>query len=192
MEPAKQPFQFDDPRQERIHRRLKALVGQGPADFFEDACHLMHDPASLRTSSHLVSHSLREIESALRDVLESIGEREQRLQKSKNGEQNHKDEISAILRALHIPETDPVAAAWLRLPGYGLHARSHRNALTSARPADEDFRQFWNDMQWIFDVVLDKFETSYLAVYSLLDHTPPPLGRASRKSLRLSDVVVQR
>jgi hypothetical protein len=163
------PFQFDDPRQERIYRRLKVLVGQGPADFFEDACRLMHDPASLRTSSHLVSHSLREIESALRDVLESIGEREQRLQKSKNGEQNHKDEISAILRALHIPETDPVAAAWLGLPGYGLHARSHRNALTSARPADEDFRQFWNDMQAIFDVVLDKFETCYLAVYSLLD-----------------------
>lgn len=133
----------------------------------------MHDPVSLRTTSHLVSHSLREIESALRDVLETMAEREKRLQKSKKDGDNHKEEISAILRGLQIPETDPVAEAWLRLPGkdnsYGLNARAHRNALTSARPVDEDFRQFWNDMQGIFDVVLEKFETSYLGVYQFLD-----------------------
>lgn len=133
----------------------------------------MADPASLGTTSHLVSHLLREIEGALRDVLETLGEREQRLQKSKKDENNHKEEILAILRGLQIPETDPVAVAWLRLPGkgnsYGLGARAHRNALTSARPVDDDFRQFWNDMQGIFDVVLEKFETSYLGVYRFLD-----------------------
>ena len=173
MESSRQPFRFDDPRHERIYRRLRDFVGPGPADFFKDACRLMHDPASLGTTSHLVSHLLREIESALRDVLETMAEREQRLRKSKNGEQNHKEEISAILRGLQIPETDPVAGAWLRLPGkgnsYGLDARTHRNALTSARPVDEDFHQFWNEMQGIFDVVLEKFETSYLGVYQFLD-----------------------
>jgi len=102
-----------------------------------------------------------------------MAEREQRLQKSKKDGQNHRKEISAILRGLQIPETDPVAEAWLRLPGkgnsYGLDARAHRNALTSARPVDEDFRQFWNEMQGIVDVVLEKFETNYLGVYQFLD-----------------------
>src|SRR4029077_18223345 len=52
---------------------------------------------------------------------------------------------------------------------FGLDVRAHRKALMSARPVDEDFRQFWNDMQGIFDVVLEKFETSYLGVYQFLD-----------------------
>ncbi|MGD9726925.1 MAG: hypothetical protein AB7G68_16695 [Nitrospiraceae bacterium] len=133
----------------------------------------MSDSASLGTTSHLVSHLLREIEGALRDVLETLREREQRLKKSKKDGNSHKEEIMAILKGLQIPETDPVAAAWLCLPGqgnsYGLSARAHRNALMSARPVDDDFRQVWNDMQGIFDVVLEKFETSYLGVYNLLD-----------------------
>ena len=116
---------------------------------------------------------MREIESALRGVLETLGEREQRLQKSKKDDNNHKEEILAILRSLQIPETDPVALTWLRLPGkgnnYGLSARAHRNALMSTRPVDNDFRQFWNGMQGIFYVVLEKFETRYLAVYQILD-----------------------
>ena len=172
MEPARQPFRFEDPRQERIYRRLRDFVGPGPADFFEDACRLMHDPVSLRTTSHLVSHSLREIEGALRGVLETVSEREARL-KAKNSEAGHEDGIRGILRGLQILESDPVAEAWLGLAGkdnsYGLAARAHRNALASSRPVDEDFRQFWNDIQGIFDVVLDKFETSYLGVYSFLD-----------------------
>lgn len=173
MESSRQPFRFDDPRHERIYRRLRDFVGPCPADFFKDACQLMANPASLGTTSHLVSHLLREIESALRDVLETMTEREKRLQKSKKDGQNHKEEILVILRGLQIPETDPVVGAWLRLPGegnsYGFGARAHRNALTPARPVDDDFRQFWNEMQGVFDVVLDKFETSYLGVYQFLD-----------------------
>lgn len=190
MEPARHPFQFEDPRQVRIYRRLRDFVGPGPADFFKDACQLMSDPASLGTTSHLVSHLLREIEGALRDVLETLGEREQRLQKSKTDENDHKEEIFAILRGLQIPETDPVAVAWLRLPGkgnsYGLGARAHRNALTFARPVDDDFRQFWNDMQGIFDVVLEKFETRYLGVYQLLDQllAKPVPGQADVDKLK--------
>lgn len=169
MEP---PFKFDDPRQERIYRRLIALVGQGPADFFKDACRMMADSASLATTSHLVSHSLREVESALRAVLETVSEREARLSGKDSGD-GHENGIRGILRGLQIPESDPIAVAWLGLAGkgnsYGLATRAHRYALGSSRPVDGDFLQFWNEMQGIFDVVLDKFETSYLAVYSFLD-----------------------
>ena len=97
MEPSRQPFRFQDPRQERIYGRLRGLVGQGPADFFKDACQLMADPASLGTTSHLVSHCLREVESALCAVLETVSEREARL-KVKNSDNGHKNKGSTRFR----------------------------------------------------------------------------------------------
>jgi len=172
MEPARQPFRFDDPRHERIYRRLRDLVGPGPADFFKDACQLMADPASLGTTSHLVSHLLREVEGAFRGVLETVSEREARLQ-GKKSDAEHEDGIRGILRGMQIPESDPVAQAWLRLAGkdnsYGLAARAHRAALASPRPVDDAFRGIWNDIQGIFDVILGKFEISYLGVYQYLN-----------------------
>lgn len=64
-------FRFADPRQERIHRRL-LLIGPGPATFYKDACRLVPDDLLVESTTHLVAHLLREIESALRDVLEPI------------------------------------------------------------------------------------------------------------------------
>jgi hypothetical protein len=163
-------FRFEDPRQDRICRKLLHLVGPGPAAFYRDACRLMATNPLFETTTHLVSHLLREIESALRDVLESVAKRTEHLTK-KSG--SHKTEILAILTALEIPEADPIAQAWLRLPGgensYALHERAHRNALAPARIVDEDFHKFWNEMNAILDVVLEKFEVHYLVIFGFLD-----------------------
>ncbi|MBI3798116.1 MAG: hypothetical protein HY268_14265, partial [Deltaproteobacteria bacterium] len=106
-------FRLEDPRQERIYRKLVHLVGLGPAAFYRDACRLMATTPLFDTTTHLVSHLLRDIESALRDVLESVAARTERLtKKSGSGEENHKAEILAILAGLGIPETDLVAQAW--------------------------------------------------------------------------------
>src|SRR5687768_16625400 len=59
------PFTFHDPEQRRAHRLLHT-VGEGAADFFEDACRMLSRPEELRTTSHLVGHALREAESAVR------------------------------------------------------------------------------------------------------------------------------
>jgi len=67
------PFRFTDPRQERIYRRLRD-IGPGPAAFYRDACQLMESSAGLASTTHIIAHLLREVESALRDVLESIVE----------------------------------------------------------------------------------------------------------------------
>ena len=48
----------------------------------------MADSASLSTTSHLVSHSLREVEGALRGVLETVSEREARV-KGKKSDTGH-------------------------------------------------------------------------------------------------------
>jgi hypothetical protein len=58
-----------DPRRLRIGRRLRLLLGPGPAAHYHDACALVDDPRELHSTTHIVSHLLREIESALRDVL---------------------------------------------------------------------------------------------------------------------------
>src|SRR5262249_15547414 len=125
-------FKFGDPRQERIHRRL-GLVGPGPAAFYRDACRIMSEANSLASTTHLVAHLLREIESSIRDVLETVAEKP----KSKR---SHREEIRAILSALEIEETDPVAKGWLNLPGqdndYALHSRAHRDALSDPRTLD--------------------------------------------------------
>ena len=69
--------------------------------------------------------------------------------------------IKAILAALEIPETDPVATAWLDLVGrdneYALHSRAHRHHLSNPRSLDDEFRQFWNNIQTVLNRILEQF-----------------------------------
>lgn len=159
-------FHSTDPRQKRIHRRL-LLVGRGPASFYKDACRLMAAEVELESTSHLVAHLVREIESALRYVLEPAASRSEQLaEPSAGAEGGHKARIRTVLQSLSIPESDPVAKTWLAL---ALHARAHRSALAPARPLDEEFKRFWDQTQTIFDVVLVRFEERYLEYHRLLD-----------------------
>ena len=66
-----QPFRLRDSRQVRIHHRL-LLVSPGTASFYLDACRLMVTEPPFEATTHIVAHLLREIESSLRDVLESF------------------------------------------------------------------------------------------------------------------------
>lgn len=165
-------FQFEDPRQERIHGRL-LLVGPGPAAFYKDACRLMSEERLFVSTTHLVAHLLREIESGLRAVLETATDQTARLKKGANCDERHRDEIRAILTQLEIPETDAVCVAWLRLPGrdnsYGLASRAHRNALGAPRQVDVEFRRFWNEIETILDRVLEEFEEHYISWHKQID-----------------------
>src|SRR5437773_358430 len=112
-------FRFHDRRQKRIYERL-ALVGEGPAAFYRDACRIIATEPPFETTTHLVGHCLREIESALRSVLKpAVGNTTLSNGSKKNvtGEERHKHDITIILQGLDIPETDPIAQLWLRLPG---------------------------------------------------------------------------
>jgi hypothetical protein len=60
---------FASNRQELIHRRLEWLVGPGPAAFFKDACRLMDENMPLENTAHMAGHAMREVESALREVM---------------------------------------------------------------------------------------------------------------------------
>lgn len=184
------PFRFVDPRQARIYRRLQ-LVGSGPASFYLDACRLMAADPPVLSTTHLVAHCLREIESALRDVLEPVVEEQDSPEegggKRKSGGSTHESEIRAILRGLGIPETEPVAEAWLKLPGrdstYNLAGRAHRNSLDRPRPLDSEFQGLWTDIQNVLDAVLDKFEARYTDAHNLLDELLAK-GTPSNEDLR--------
>lgn len=165
-------FRFTDVRQQRIYRRLR-VVGPGPAAFFRDACRLMSLTPQLESTTHLVAHLLREIESAVRKgVLEPF--RQQAIQAGDQIEEgeNHRNQIVATLRALKIPEDHPVWEAWLRLAGRrddALAGRAHRDNLAAPRPLDAQFLKFWDDTQGVLEVVLDRFEAGYLQVHRALD-----------------------
>lgn len=166
-------------------------MGPGPASFYCDVCRILSAEPPLDATTHLVAHLLREIESALRDVLESGADRSERL--SKKGiadDDRHEDEIRVVLKGLSISETDPVAVAWLSLADKKRHlrlaARAHRDALAPPRPIDQDFRKFLGEMEVILDNVLERFESHYLAYLRLLDDllAKPSPTRTDAKVLR--------
>jgi hypothetical protein len=163
-EVTKPPFRFANPRQEEIHRRLMN-IGPGPAELYQDACRLMSERPPYASTSHLVSHLLREIDSALRDVLETGSDQ------AVEGKNGHEQSIKVVLKALEMPESDPVAQAWLRFAendDYALNKRAHRSAL-SVRPVDDEFMEMWNRMEIILDVALSKFQDRFLTWVQRID-----------------------
>lgn len=158
-----------DERQARIHRRL-SLIGPGPAAFFEDACVLMEGRLPIASTAHLVGHLLREIESSIRAVLKTAALSDDPDQSPND---KHRRQVQQVLAFLEVDEGDPVETAWLRLCNnadtYALHRLAHRDSLSPPRPVDDGFRAFWSEMLTLLDVILDRFETRYLALMPTLD-----------------------
>jgi hypothetical protein len=74
---------------------------------------------------------------------------------------------------LDISEDEPVAKAWLELPGrgdkHGLDSWAHRVDLSRTRPMSTEFRDLWNQFETILDVVLERFEVRYLKFHEVID-----------------------
>lgn len=64
-----EPFRFQTSRQKNLYIKLRRILGPGPATFYREACSLMVQPQQFESTTHLVAHLLREIESAVRHVL---------------------------------------------------------------------------------------------------------------------------
>ncbi len=93
--------------------------------------------------------------------------------KKQSQEDKHKRDIRFILKKLGISENESVARNWLGLAGRGnecsLHRRTHRQDLKEPRPLDEEFKDFWNDMEQILDILLDKFQASFLKTEQVIE-----------------------
>ena len=157
-------FQFTSAKQKRIYSRLQ-LLGRGPASFYFDACRLMSLEPPLFSTTHIVSHLLREIESAFRAIVISASGKTINVK----SQSKHRESIEIVLNFLEIPLNSEIGNMWLSLPDedYGLHARAHRAAL-AYRPANTEFTVFWEGMENVLDTVLLRFEEKYLSAHQLI------------------------
>ncbi len=135
----------EDPREARLLRRLQ-LLGPGPAAFYRDACRLMTAEPMIESITHVVGHLLRELESALRDVLKGPVDLK------------GKEAIGWILKKLEIHEDSPTAKTWMELE---LHKAAHRDNLRAPRPVGQDFQRTWEQVKQVLDIVLEHFEAHY-------------------------------
>ena len=159
-----------DGRRMRVTLRLRKLVGPGAADFFRDACALMDDPHRFLSTSHLVGHLIREIESSLRDVLQPLAKEAGTVGEmtKKDKDDKHKFEITSILSLLDIPLDNEVGKRWLSQAG-SYHAKAHRQALDAPRPLEASLGQFFDEFESILDYVLNRMEANYSWIFVRVD-----------------------
>lgn len=178
---------LSNPTQERVRDRLRRLVSEGSAYFFVDACEIVARRPPLKTTTHLVGHLIREVESALRQVLRTLPTAHQLLESSRaKGDQRHLAEVDAILAALKL-EQDDTARLWASFVGRsGWHQVAHRQNLRWPRRADEAFVARFDDFVDVLDVVLDAAEANYAQVTKALDELrrkPAPENAADVEAL---------
>ena len=167
QQPDWQPLALS-PRQESIAERLRNMIGEGPAAFFADACGLFSEIPPSRTVTHLVAHLLREVESAIRAVLQPPAG-----SGTRSGGDKHRASILAVLNELGISRDEPTAEFWLGMTGQdnpnGLAMRAHRPALEAPRPLDSAFTDLVNGFEELLDRLLQRFEARYVSVFTRLD-----------------------
>lgn len=172
----KKGFRFEDPRQARTYEKLSRLVGPGPAEFFRDACRLMAERGPYGSTTHLVGHLVREIESAIREMLRPIVTKAQIDDQATQQNESQKAAIKEILQALDISLDHPLAVKWLGLAG-GLHPRAHRRGLLPPRGVNDEYLEFWEDTQAVLAHLVARLETRFLKfeklMQEMLEHETP-------------------
>lgn len=155
-------------RQESIAAQLREMIGEGPAAFFSDACLILSRDPRPAAASHIVAHLLREVESAVRSVLQPPS-----VPKGPKGENGHQATIRAVLGELGVSADEPAAQFWLGLTGEGnpsgLAGRAHRSALDAPRPTDEEFTEFVNGVEELLDRLLKRFKARYVSIFTRMD-----------------------
>jgi hypothetical protein len=175
-----------DRRQAEIHQ-LMAVFGPTPAAFYADACRLLAGDFLLVSTTHLVGHLLRELESALRQVLRPMipAERAASLFARRGEEGHHTREIDAIATALGFPPGDEVRSLWNAL---GLHRVGHRGSQLGPRPVGDDFRAWWDGAQILLLRLGRRFEASFTASLPLIDELARKQHPTRRDGKKLQSV----
>ncbi|MCU1680184.1 MAG: hypothetical protein JWQ81_923 [Amycolatopsis sp.] len=150
-------------QQERLARRL-TLVGSGPAILYREACELMAEQPARPSATHLIGHLLREVESAVRSVLQPPGTEKL---------SGHVAKVQATLQAMGIDEEEPVSRFWMGIARADSPQRlvrwAHRNGLDAPHPADKEFLTVCAGMQALLERLMDEFEPKWAVVGQRLD-----------------------
>jgi hypothetical protein len=156
-------------KQQKIIKDLQ-ILGTGAQAFFQDALELF-DNGSIRTKQHLISHLMREIESALQEILRFIFPINVDLKKN-DSNQNHKFKIKQCLNVLNIAEDEPIAKFWLELGeqngDYNLAKLAHRDNLDYRRMS-KDFVLQWEGFENFLERILDRIKSVYFKFINKID-----------------------
>ena len=165
------------PRQQRVYDLLRRLISHGAAYFFADACEIVQRRSPYRTTTHIVGHLSREVESALRQVLRTLPDVARRLEPNgkkgrkgkKEDKEQHAKEVSAIIGSLRLEASD-VGTAWASFVGdESWHLDAHRDDLRFPRRPDDEFAARFELFTSVLDAVLDAAEAEYSAALAGLD-----------------------
>jgi hypothetical protein len=138
-------------RQLRIEQRLADLIGDGAAVFFRDALKFVSGEIEVESSSNVIWHYAREIESAVLTALNPLAPYDVIADR----EHQRVAQIDAIVAALELPADDPVIKKWRNT---SLHRFAHRKNLGPPRPFS---KASWDSWLAAIEVVLDQFEARY-------------------------------
>lgn len=100
----------------------------------------MNGEVVLDAATHTVAHYLREVDSAIRTVLEPMVERKRRVEIEAMKKGKHQAWIAEMVVVLGFADPKAVAAPWWGVAGQ-LHDLAHRDALAPPRPMDDVFRR---------------------------------------------------
>jgi|GEM_PF-1321544 len=141
--------------EEKIHKQLENFFGKDsnvPA-FYYDACQILNNKYLFKTSSHLIGHCLREVDSAIRETL--------REKREKTLEADIEKIINRILSMIEDDknkreELEGIKDIW---SGLNLHEYAHRNNIEPPRDIGE-IEEIFKNFSKVLDVLL-----SYLPWY---------------------------
>jgi hypothetical protein len=145
----------------------------------------MNGEVVLDAATHTVAHHVREIDSAIRTVLEPMVERKRRDEIEAMEAGSQQAWINEMVNVLGFADPEAVAARWLGVAGQ-LRDLVHRDALAQPRPIDDTFRRLWDEAQEVHGMLSRQFASSFLATMPLIDElaakeTP---GKKSISALR--------
>jgi len=150
------------------------------------------DFLNIKSTTHLIGHLLREIESSIGDVLSPLSERKV----ERNDQNAHKARIESAVFGLEFNDSKAIESLWKRFAGRdnpdGFSYRAHRDNLNAPRDHDEAFNTWWSEVLSLFDVILGRYEERYGKSVDYIDRLismPEPsteLIKTLKKSLPLN------
>jgi hypothetical protein len=138
--------------EEKIHKQLENFFGKNsnvPA-FYYDAYRILKNKYPLKTSSHLIGHCLREVDSAILEIL-----REKSREDYENRRMQIEEIISGILSTIEDDENkkkelEDIKKIW---SGLNLHKYAHRNNIEPPRDTEE-IKKLFDDFNEVLSTLL--------------------------------------
>jgi hypothetical protein len=172
FQPSRELFRFQTSQQKNLYIQLR-LLGPGPATFYREACSLMVLPQQFESTTHLVAHLLREIESSIRRVLLPYNYvPPEACPVCDSRPETHAYQIEKIIQSLEL--NTGMQEKWKLIATRnktfnGLASIAHREDLSLPREVDSSFQKLVHDFEEIFDCVLTAFEKRSTHIFAILD-----------------------